>query len=165
MSRLVEHAQHDLLEGEDYLDNPSLRQQFDAAILVGSQGWPRMSSVLKCLKIEENSTLIIVGGKGDACTECDRLNYAPPNKNMAKLSMFLLLRGDSSLVNDKMLICTAACILNILLMWGRQEVVLSGEKDNLLKVVKCLRYLVLEDHDRYGRMNFYAVPLLPQEVE
>ena len=169
MSRLIEHAQHDLLEGEDYLDNPSLRRSFfDAAILVGPQGWPRLSLALECLKIEErglrfgSAALIILGGGDDVHTEYDRVCYGLSNKG-TKVDTFLV-GGDILFSEDALLNYAATYILNILLVQGRREVALSGEKGSLLKVVIFLRDLIIKDHDRYGQIHLYAVPL-PQEVE
>ncbi len=169
MSRLVEHAQHDLLEGEDYLYNPSLRRSFfDAVVLVGSQGWPRLSLALECLKIEErglkfsSAALIILGGGDDVHTEYDRVCYGLSNKG-TKVDVFLV-GGDILFSEDGLPNYAAIYILNILLVQGRREVALSGEKDGLTKVVKSLRDLIIGDHDRYGQIHLYAVPL-PQEVE
>jgi len=162
MSRLVEHTQHDLLERENYL-NTLLYRSFDAAILVGSHDWSRLTPVLRCLKIGGDGSSLIIAGSGDGIfTGYDRISHLSDSDIMTKVDVFLV-GGDTSL-SEGMLCHTATFILGILLEQKREKVVLSGEKDNLLKVVMFLRDLIIKDHDRYGQIHLYAVPL-PQEVE
>jgi len=141
---------------EDYLYSS------DAVVLVGPQGWPRLSLALNYLMKERGpKTLIIFGSGDDVCTEYDRVSYLPLKK---RKGVDVILLGGDVLFSENMLPCATACILNILLAQGRRNVLLSGEKDGLTKVVKSLRDLIIGDHDRYGQINMYAAPL-PQEVE
>lgn len=169
--RLVEHAKENLLEGKDFMNNRSLHRSFDAAILIRLQGRIWLSDFLKFMKVEERgpkfggSTIIMIGGGDETYKEYDCVNYELSIKDLGKIDIVSL--GGDILLSEDTLSYTATYILNVLLVQGRREVLLGGEKDELVKVVKSLRGLINEDHDRYGQISLYAVPspALPQEVE
>ncbi len=172
MSRLVEHAKKDLLEGEEFMKNQSLHRSFDAIILIGPQGRIRLSDFFKFLKIEKRgprfggSTIIMVGGGEDIYKEYDCIGYELPIKCWDGVDVISL--GGDILLSEGIFRYTVTYILKILSVQERREVVLSGREDELVKVVKSLRGLINEDHDRYGQISLYAVPspALPQkEVE
>jgi len=139
--------------GKDY-------PKFDAVVLVGAQGWPRLELALKYLMKERGPKTLIVFGRGDdAYTEYDRLGYVPLKERKVDVISF----GGDILLSEGMLPCITTCILNLLLVQGRRNVLLGGE-DGLVRVMESLRDSISKDYDRYGRICLYTVPL-PQEVE